>query len=120
MQTIFMNYKDGFNVTILNKTIDGIIPYNYKNPSFIKDYPYLARKLKEGKILYVKSDSGYLGNEINEGPYAEEKIFLSEYENKNIDFKEIIINLDKDVKGNKKVLRRLMKIGDTYEKDSNK
>ena len=115
--TLFISYKKevGFRVTILLETDNGIQPFSFENPAFINYYPHLANKIKDGKTLYVSSSCGYLGTEQTEGPYAEQKVFVSEYECNNIDLNEIIIKLNQNIKNNKKVLRKLIKVGNRYE-----
>ena len=60
---MFVNYNDKgfFQTTILLETNNGIIPYNYEKTDFISSYPYLAKRLMDGKTLYVAFDYGYVG-----------------------------------------------------------
>jgi len=114
---MFVNYNDEgfFQTTILLETNNGIIPYNYEKTDFISFYPYLAKQLMDGKTLYVAFDYGYVGIKKSEGPYCERQVFESEYEEKNIDFNELLIRLDDAIKNEKKIQRKLIKIGASYK-----
>lgn len=114
---MFVNYNDEgfFQTTILLETNNGIIPYNYEKTDFISFYPYLAKQLMDGKTLYVAFDYGYVGIKKSEGPYCEKQVFESEYEEKNIDFNELLIRLDDAIKNEKKIRRKLIKIGASYK-----
>jgi len=114
---MFVNYNDKgfFQTTILLETNNGIIPYNYEKTDFISSYPYLAKRLMDGKTLYVAFDYGYVGIKKTEGPYCERQVFESEYEEKNIDFNELLISLDDAIKNEKKIQRKLIKIGASYK-----
>ena len=116
-KVMFVNYNDEgfFQTTILLETNNGIIPYNYEKTDFISFYPYLAKQLMDGKTLYVAFDYGYVGIKKSEGPYCEKQVFESEYEEKNIDFNELLIMLDDAIKNEKKKQRKLVKIGDSYK-----
>jgi len=113
----FVNYNDEgfFQTTILLETNNGIIPYNYEKTDFISFYPYLAKQLMDGKTLYVAFDYGYVGIKKSEGPYCEKQVFESEYEEKNIDFNELLIGLNDAIKNEKKIRRKLIKIGASYK-----
>ena len=97
---MFVNYNDEgfFQTAILLETNNGIIPYNYEKTDFISFYPYLAKQLMDGKTLYVAFDYGYVGIKKSEGPYCEKQVFESEYEEKNIDFNELLIRLNDAIK----------------------
>ena len=114
---MFINYKEdiGFTATIMYETKDGVVPVVIKNPNFINYYPYIAKKLMEGKILYINHNHGYIGIEITDGPYGEEKSFISEYESNNINFLELINNLEHNIKQDKKRYKKLVKIGMKYK-----
>ncbi len=116
-KVMFVNYNDEgfFQTTILLETNNGIIPYNYEKTDFISFYPYLAKQLMDGKTLYVAFDYGYVGIKKSEGPYCERQVFESEYEEKNIDFNELLISLDDAIKNEKKIQRKLIKIGASYK-----
>ena len=116
-KVMFVNYNDEgfFQTTILLETNNGIIPYNYEKTDFISFYPYLAKQLMDGKTLYVAFDYGYVGIKKSEGPYCEKQVFESEYEEKNIDFNELLIRLDDAIKNGKKIQRKLIKIGASYK-----
>ena len=116
-KVMFVNYNDEgfFQTTILLETNNGIIPYNYEKTDFISFYPYLAKQLMDGKTLYVAFDYGYVGIKKSEGPYCEKQVFESEYEEKNIDFNELLIMLDDAIKNEKKKQRKLVKIGNSYK-----
>ncbi len=116
-KVMFVNYNDEgfFQTTILLETNNGIIPYNYEKTDFISFYPYLAKQLMDGKTLYVDFNYGYVGIEKTEGPYCEKQVFESEYEEKNIDFKELLISLNDVIKNEKKTQRQLIKIGASYK-----
>ena len=116
-KVMFVNYNDEgfFQTTILLETNNGIIPYNYEKTDFISFYPYLAKQLMDGKTLYVAFDYGYVGIKKSEGPYCEKQVFESEYEEKNIDFNELLIRLDDAIKNEKKKQRKLVKIGNSYK-----
>ena len=116
-KVMFVNYNDEgfFQTTILLETNNGIIPYNYEKTDFISFYPYLAKQLMDGKTLYVAFDYGYVGIKKSEGPYCEKQVFESEYEEKNIDFNELLIRLNDAIKNDKKIRRKLIKIGASYK-----
>ncbi len=116
-KVMFVNYNDEgfFQTTILLETDNGIIPYSYEKTDFISFYPYLAKQLMDGKTLYVDFNYGYVGIEKTEGPYCEKQVFESEYEEKNIDFKELLISLNDVIKNEKKTQRQLIKIGASYK-----
>ena len=114
---LFINYdeKVGFNITILLRNENGIVPFVIEKTNFINYYPNLAKKLIDGKVLYVNYDYGYVGDFQSKGPYCEQEVFMSEYEANNIDFNELIINLNQNIKNGKKMSRELVKIGDYYK-----
>ena len=116
-KVMFVNYNDEgfFQTTILLETNNGIIPYNYEKTDFISFYPYLAKQLMDGKTLYVAFDYGYVGIKKSEGPYCEKQVFESEYEEKNIDFNELLIRLNDAIKNEKNIRRKLIKIGASYK-----
>ena len=116
-KVMFVNYNDEgfFQTTILLETNNGIIPYNYEKTDFISFYPYLAKQLMDGKTLYMAFDYGYVGIKKSEGPYCEKQVFESEYEEKNIDFNELLIRLNDAIKNEKKIRRKLIKIGASYK-----
>ena len=116
-KVMFVNYNDEgfFQTTILLETNNGIVPYNYEKTDFISFYPYLAKQLMDGKTLYVAFDYGYVGIKKTEGPYCEKQVFESEYEEKNIDFNELLIRLNDAIKNEKKIQRKLIKIGASYK-----
>ena len=116
-KVMFVNYNDEgfFQTTILLETNNGIVPYNYEKTDFISFYPYLAKQLMDGKTLYVAFDYGYVGIKKSEGPYCEKQVFESEYEEKNIDFNELLIRLNDAIKNEKKIRRKLIKIGVSYK-----
>ena len=107
--------EDSIKVTALIKTKQGVVPYEIKKPTFISSFPLLMQKLKEGKIIYLNSSNGYIGEEKTEGPYCEEQIFISEYDDNNGDFLELLSLLEQKVKSNKTVPKKLVKIGSEYK-----
>ena len=116
-KVMFVNYNDEgfFQTTILLETNNGIIPYNYEKTDFISFYPCIAKQFMDGKTLYVAFDYGYVGIKKSEGPYCEKQVFESEYEEKNIDFNELLISLNDAIKNEKKIRRKLIKIGASYK-----
>ena len=114
---IYVTYnKEGFfQSTILLKTTNGIIPYKYGKADYISFYPFLAKQLIEGKILYVDYNCGYVGIKKTEGPYCENQVFESEYEGINVDFNELLIRINDSIRNEKKTPRKLVKIGESYK-----
>ena len=116
-KVIFISYNKeiGFNINILLETKKGIIPYTIEKTDKINNYPYLAKKIMEGNILYVDYSGGYVGIKKTEGPYCEQDVFISEYESNNIGFDELLMSLNKEIKDNNIKQRKLVKIGEHYK-----
>lgn len=108
------NEKNGFKVTALLETKNGLIPYEIKNVNFIDSYPLVAEKIREGKILYLNSYNGYIGIEQTEGPYCESQVFVSEYEGNNTNFNELLTSLESNIKDKKTSPKKLIKVGPKY------
>ena len=112
---ISYNQEDEFKVTALAKTEKGLVPYEIKKPTFINSFPLLIKKLKEGKTIYINSNHGYIGEEKTQGPYCEEQVFISEYDDNNGDFLELLNLLEQKVKNNKTAPKKLVKVGPEYK-----
>ena len=112
---ISYNKERSFVLTLLVETKRGVIPYTSTINELGDYYPYVAEKLKNGMIVYKNFNLGYLGTELYEGPYGEEKVFIVEYETTNNDLNELLFSLNEKIKNNKKVDRKLIKIGNSYE-----
>lgn len=111
---ISYNEEEGFKVTALMETKNGLVPYEIKKANFIDSYPLLAKKIKEGQILYLDSYNGYIGSEQTEGPYCEEQVFISEYEGNNSNFNELLVTLEGNIKNKKTTPKKLVKVGPKY------
>ena len=117
-KTIFANYNRNnstIQITAFLETKKGVIPYKYESPDFISLHPNIATQLINGKTLYIDFDCAYVGVEETEGPYCETQILKSEYEERNPFLDELLINLDDNIKRNKKRERKLIKIGVNYK-----
>lgn len=117
-KTIFANYNRNnstIQITAFLETKKGVIPYTYESPDFIGLHPHIATQLINGKTLYIDFDCAYVGVEETEGPYCETQILKSEYEERNPFLDELLINLDDNIKRNKKRERKLIKIGVNYK-----
>ena len=115
---IYIRHDKKENKFIMNGILEekeGIIPLANKTID-LDNYPYLSSKLKEGKILYIDSYNCYLGENRIEGPYGEQEVFDSEYECHNNEEVEMLVNIDKNIKEQKQVLSKLIKIGNHYQK----
>ena len=73
------------------------------------------QKLKDGNMVYIDDFDGYVGLIQKEGPYNEQEVFYSKYESHNVEFSELLIGLDKNIRDDKQVIRRLVRIGDLYK-----
>jgi hypothetical protein len=111
---ISYNEEEGYQVTVLLETKNGLVPYEIKKVNFIDSYPLLAKKIKEGKILYLDSYNGYIGNEQTEGPHCEEQVFISEYEGNNSNFNELLVTMENNIKNKKTTPKKLIKVGPKY------
>lgn len=74
----------------------------------------LMKRLENGNVIYMSSGSAYLGNFCNEGPYGEEKIFISEVDASSLDYVTLLKNLEYKVNNNLGKRKRLVKIGEFY------
>ena len=112
----FINYdkEDNCRITVLFEIENGIVPVVYEESYFLSCYPHLAKKMIEGNTIYIRSNSGFVGKILSEGPYGEVKVFLSEYESYNMNFNEILHCLNSKIKYDKKHIRKLVKIGESY------
>ena len=86
--------------------------------SVIKNNSGLMDKLERGNVIYMCSGSAYLGNFCNEGPYGEEKTFISEVDACSLDYVSILKNLEYKVNNNLGKSKKLVKIGDFYKPDN--
>lgn len=114
--SIYINYREGLKGSILLEDENGVIPIELKEEdlTFISFYPNIMKKLIDGKELYLKAFNGYLGTEETMGPYCEQKIFVSEYDDENASLSELIINLENKIEKGKSNVRKLSKIGIYY------
>ena len=110
---ISYNEEEGYKVTVFLETKKGLVTYNIKNANFISSYPLLAKKLIEGKKLYLDSCNGYIGTEQKEETNAEE-VFISEYESNNSNFNELLTNMEQNIKIKKETPKKLVKSGPRY------
>lgn len=105
--------------TILIENINGINPIIRESTNCFISLPCLKEQLKLGKEIYMYYGNGYLGEFHTEGPYGEEKIFLSEYDSHNYEDEELLIDLDKTIKEGETKSKKLIKIGNFYETRNN-
>jgi len=115
--TIFINYDEGLKGCVLLENKNGIVPVELKDKDlkFITFYPNIMQQLMNGKKIYFKDFTGYLGREEFEGPYGEQTVFISEYESVNTIFSELMINLENKIKNKKTNVRKLSKLGGYYK-----
>lgn len=113
---IFINYMEGLKGFLLIESENGVIPIELKEEdlNFLTFYPNVMKKLTDGKSLYLKAFNAYLGKEETVGPYCEHQIFVSEYDSENIDFYELIANLESRIKKGNVNVRKLSKLGIYY------
>ena len=118
--SIFVHYQDGLRGVALVSVDGGIVPLELSSDelSFISSRPLLMEKLKQGKQLYLRYFSGYLGEEKTRGAYCEEQIFAVEYESSQFSPFELVHLLDKNVQQGKRVEKELIKIGNHYCEES--
>jgi hypothetical protein len=114
---VYISY-DNNNEVFLASTIitdgSGLMSINCEHVC-LDSFPNLSKKLKEDKMIYIKSFHGYLGSKQKEGPYGERQVFNSEYESENTDVSEILIDLEKKVKAEKKHIKKLTRCGNYYK-----
>jgi hypothetical protein len=118
----FISYdeENGFKVSIMLETEKGQVPYEIKNPSFINSFPLIMKKLMEGKKVYLDSYKGYIGSEQTEGPYCDEQVFMSDYDDNDIDFLELLDLLEQKIMNKKTSPKKLVKVGSKYIDYENK
>lgn len=113
---LFINYNEQENEFIISGLLEseeGVIPIKSKE-IYLNNYPYLSRKLMEEKIIYIDYFDCYLGTKKTEGPYCEQEVFDSEYESHSYELSELLKNIDRKIRENKKNVKRLVKIGNHY------
>ncbi len=116
-KVVFINYSASehlYRISIFLKNAKGIVHIS-SSPFDIDNYPYLSQKLKEGNMVYINAYDGYVGLEEKEGPYNEKEVFNSLYESHNDIMSELLINLDKNIRDDNQVQRKLVKIGNFYK-----
>ncbi len=115
----FDKKRNCFIETYLIENPNGINPIIRESTNYFISLPCLQEKLKLGKKIYMYNGNGYLGEFHTEGPYGEEKVFLSEYDSHNYDDEELLIDLDKTIKKGEIKSKKLIKIGNFYETSNN-
>lgn len=98
--------KNGANIPVELKTTDLTILYKYPN---------VIEKLQEGATLYIKNGKAYIGNKYYEGPYNEQGVFETKYISQGYSMEYLADDLDNNIKENKIIIKKLMKVGESYE-----
>ena len=113
---IFINYSEGLKGCLLIESENGVIPIELKEEdlNFLTFYPNIMEKLINGRLLYLKGFNVYLGKKETFGPYCEHEIFISEYDSENINFYELIANLESKIEKRESNVRKLSKLGIYY------
>jgi len=80
----------------------------------IKLWPNIQQKLINGCILYICNHDAYIGKSLSEGPYGENKIFVSEFDSTNPYYDVLLKLLDEKIKKGKSRNKVLTKLGYRY------
>lgn len=115
----FDKKKNYFIETTLIENENGINPIVKENINYFERLPLLENQLKIGNEIYICFGNAYLGGFHTEGPYGEEKVFLSEYDSHSYDDEELLIGLNKAIKQEERNPKKLIKIGKYYETSNN-
>lgn len=112
----FISYNGEFKGCMLLETKKANIPIelNESDLKFINCFPNIKEKLINGYELYLNAFSGYIGRRYTEGPYCEQKVFISNYNSENIDFYELMNDIEKNIIKNKQKMKKLSKVGTYY------
>ncbi len=106
-------YNDGeFKGSVLIRNDDGIIPIELNNEEllFISFYKNIWNELINGKKLYIDGFNGYIGIDMMNGPYAEDKCFMADYSSSSNDLHELLNNLDKCIENENRGPVRINKL----------
>ena len=113
---IFMSSDKKIHGSVMIEVGNNYIPLSLTEDdlSIIRMNSGLMKRLENGNVIYMSSGSAYLGNFCNEGPYGEEKIFISEVDVSSLDYVTLLKNLEYKVNNNLGKRKRLVKIGEFY------
>ena len=113
---IFMSSDKKIHGSVMIEVGNNYIPLSLTEDdlSIIRMNSELMKRLENGNVIYMSSGSAYLGNFCNEGPYGEEKIFISEVDVSSLDYVTLLKNLEYKVNNNLGKRKRLVKIGEFY------
>ena len=104
-------FKKGLKGSLILRREDGLVPIELNKNELLMfvSYPFILNELINGRKLYIKKSTAYIGEDVATGPYGEDKYFLANYTSSSSDFYELLGNLEKSVKKNdvckKKVYR---------------
>lgn len=114
---IFMSSDKKIHGSVMIEVGNNYIPLSLTEDdlSIIRMNSGLMKRLENGNVIYMSSGSAYLGNFCNEGPYGEEKIFISEVDVSSLDYVTLLKNLEYKVNNNLGKRKRLIKVGEFYK-----
>ena len=118
--TISMNEEGQLVGNAMIELEKGYIPLELSsdNLSFLEFQPVIMQKLKEGNQLYMVAGNIYLGRPLNEGPYGENKTFVTEADAESLTILGLIKNLEYQVENNLGKKKKLVKFGELYRESS--
>ena len=114
---ITLNKKGNLVGSALVELENGYFPLTLSDEdlSFIKLEKGIMGKLQKGNVLYMVAGNVYLGKPYLDGPYGEEKKFISEVDAEALTLSGMLQNLEYRIGRNLGKKKTLIKIGEFYK-----